>query len=125
MIGATLSGVTFISVPGEVVVNWHYLQMMMGSWLCLHYVLPPPLYYKMGLRVSTLIWIRDMDLSIKLELFFLERTIGAVQAFPSCVGCRDGFLGANVWRLSSDCAADCCLGTSDYLFLHKKEEWLL
>ena len=30
MIGATLSGVTFISVPGEVVnKNWYYLQMMM------------------------------------------------------------------------------------------------
>ena len=127
MIGATLSGVTFISVPGEVVIKLALSTNDDG--LCTGYVFI--MYFlllfiiKMGLTVSTLIWIRDMDLRlIKLELLssFEQNYRSFIQAFPSCVGCRDGFLGANVWRRSSQLGLcrNCCLGTSDYLFLHKK-----
>src|SRR5574344_3035453 len=52
MIGASLSGVTFVSVPGMVGVNqFAYLQMVMGfivGQLIIAYVLTP-LYYRMNL----------------------------------------------------------------------------
>ena len=83
MIGATLSGVTFISVPGEVVSkNWHYLQMMMG--FCTGYVFIMyfllPLYYKMGLTsIYTYLDKRYGSKAYKTgaSFFLLSRTIGA------------------------------------------------
>lgn len=34
MVGTSLSGVTFISVPGAVgATSWHYLQIVIGQWL--------------------------------------------------------------------------------------------
>ncbi len=51
-IGATVSGVTFVSVPGEVATNnWHYLQFVAGNFLgywVIAFVLLP-LYYKLKL----------------------------------------------------------------------------
>ena len=52
MIGTSLSGVTFISVPGAVgTTSWHYLQLVLGQWLgyfIVAFVLLP-LYYRLGL----------------------------------------------------------------------------
>ncbi|MEX2514173.1 MAG: sodium:solute symporter [Cyclobacteriaceae bacterium] len=52
MVGASLSGVTFISVPGEVgTTNWAYLQFVMGNmvgYLVIALVLIP-LFYKLNL----------------------------------------------------------------------------
>ncbi len=83
MIGATLSGVTFISVPGEVVdKNWHYLQMMMG--FCTGYIFIMifllPLYYRMGLTsIYTYLDKRFGNNAYKTgaSFFLLSRTIGA------------------------------------------------
>ncbi|MAO46427.1 MAG: sodium:solute symporter [Crocinitomicaceae bacterium] len=83
MIGATLSGVTFISVPGEVVEkNWHYLQMMMG--FCTGYIFIMlfllPLYYKLGLTsIYTYLEKRFGNNAYKTgaSFFLLSRTIGA------------------------------------------------
>ncbi len=83
MIGATLSGVTFISVPGEVVdKNWHYLQMMMG--FCTGYlfimIFLLPLYYRMGLTsIYTYLDKRFGNNAYKTgaSFFLLSRTIGA------------------------------------------------
>ena len=55
MIGASLSGVTFISVPGAVEVKqFGYFQVVLGyffGYLIIAYVLLP-LYYKMNLTLS-------------------------------------------------------------------------
>ena len=52
MVGTSLSGVTFISVPGAVgSSSWHYLQLVLGQWLgyfIVAFVLLP-LYYRLGL----------------------------------------------------------------------------
>jgi Na+/proline symporter len=52
MIGTSLSGVTFISVPGAVgSTSWHYLQIVLGQWLgyfVVAFVLLP-LYYRLQL----------------------------------------------------------------------------
>lgn len=52
MIGASISGVTFVSVPGEVSTNsWHYLQFILGNlvgYQIIAFVLIP-LYYKQKL----------------------------------------------------------------------------
>ena len=53
MVGASLSGVTFISVPGWVgATQFTYLQVVLGyffGYLVIAYILLP-LYYRMGLR---------------------------------------------------------------------------
>lgn len=51
-IGASISGVTFVSVPGEVGINgWHYLQFVAGNfvgyWIIAYGLIP--LYYKLKL----------------------------------------------------------------------------
>ncbi len=51
-IGATVSGVTFVSVPGEVGTGqWHYLQFVLGNFLgyWLIALVLIPLYYRLGL----------------------------------------------------------------------------
>lgn len=52
MVGTSLSGVTFISVPGAVgATSWHYLQLVLGQWLgyfIVAFVLLP-LYYRLSL----------------------------------------------------------------------------
>ncbi|MEN9700042.1 MAG: hypothetical protein RLZZ301_1240 [Bacteroidota bacterium] len=83
MIGTSLSGVTFVSVPGTVSANaWHYYQLVLGFFLgyfVVAYVLLP-LYYKHNL---TSIY-RYLELRLGLTsykwgaaYFILSRTLGA------------------------------------------------
>ncbi len=83
MIGATLSGVTFISIPGEVThSNFYYFQVVMG-YLLGYFVIAKvllPLYYKLNL-VSIYTYLEDRFgfWSYKSGAFFflLSRVIGA------------------------------------------------
>lgn len=83
MIGATISGVTFISVPGEVGnTNWYYLQFLLGNFLgywIIAFVLIP-LYYKLNLvSIYTYLNHRFGLASYCTGSFFfiLSQTIGA------------------------------------------------
>ena len=83
MVGTSLSGVTFISVPGEVgTTGWNYLTLVMGN--CIGYVLIAwvllPLFYKMNL-VSIYAWLGNR-FGEKARLsgsffFILSQLIGA------------------------------------------------
>ncbi len=83
MIGASLSGVTFISVPGEVGnSNWYYFQMVIG-YLLGYFVIATvlmPIYYRLQL-VSIYSYLEDRFgfWSYKSGAFFflLSRVIGA------------------------------------------------
>ena len=83
MIGSTISGVTFISVPGEVGNSaWTYLQFLMGNffgyWLIALVLIP--LYYKLNLvSIYTYLDQRFGVRSYKTGAFFflLSQTIGA------------------------------------------------
>lgn len=83
MIGASLSGVTFISVPGEVGASfWYYFQMVLGylvGYLVIGTILLP-LYYKMKLvSIYTYLESRFGFHSYKTGAFFflLSRVVGA------------------------------------------------
>jgi Na+/proline symporter len=83
MIGASLSGVTFISVPGVVgVAQFSYLQVVLGyliGYLIIAYILLP-LYYRLHLTsIYSYLQQRFGNFSYKTgALFFiLSRTIGA------------------------------------------------
>jgi len=83
MIGATLSGVTFISVPGEVGnTAFSYFQVVIG-YLLGYYVIATvlmPLYYRLNLiSIYTFLKTRFGDKSYKTGSFFflLSQTIGA------------------------------------------------
>ncbi len=83
MIGASLSGVTFISVPGEVVnSNFHYFQVVLGymvGYLVIGAVLLP-LYYRLNLvSIYSYLDQRFGFWSYKTGAFFflLSRVIGA------------------------------------------------
>jgi solute:Na+ symporter, SSS family len=83
MIGTTISGVTFISVPGEVGHSgWTYLQFLMGNFLG-YWVIALvliPLYYKLNLvSIYTYLDQRFGVRSYKTGSFFflVSRTIGA------------------------------------------------
>ena len=83
MVGASLSGVTFISVPGWVgATQFTYLQVVLGyffGYLIIAYVLLP-LYYKMGLRsIYEYLGERFGSNSQKIGafFFFLSRVLGA------------------------------------------------
>ncbi len=83
MIGTSLSGVTFISVPGEVgSSNFSYFQVVLG-YLVGYYVIAKvllPLYYKHNLiSIYTYLEVRFGFYSYKAGAFFflLSRTIGA------------------------------------------------
>jgi SSS family transporter len=83
MIGTSLSGVTFISVPGEVGnTNFSYFQVVLG-YLLGYYVIAKvllPLYYKLNLvSIYTYLDKRFGYYSYKSGAFFflLSRTIGA------------------------------------------------
>lgn len=83
MIGSSISGVTFISVPGSVgVTNFTYLQMVMGfvtGYVVIAKVLLP-LYYKLNLTsIYTYLEQRFGYWSYKsgATLFLVSRTIGA------------------------------------------------
>ncbi len=83
MIGASLSGVTFISVPGEVGnSNFYYFQMVLGylpGYLVIATVLMP-LYYRLNL-VSIYTYLEDrfgfMTYKSGAAFFILSRIIGA------------------------------------------------
>ncbi len=83
MIGASLSGVTFISVPGEVGnSNWYYFQIVLG-YLLGYFVIAVvllPLYYKLNL-ISIYSYLEDRFgfWAYKTGAFFflLSRIIGA------------------------------------------------
>ena len=83
MIGASLSGVTFISVPGEVAnSNFHYFQVVLGYlvgyWVIAKVLLP--LYYKLNLvSIYTYLDQRFGFWSYKSGAFFflISRIIGA------------------------------------------------
>jgi len=83
MIGTTISGVTFISVPGEVGNSgWTYLQFLLGNFVGYWAValVLIPLYYKLQLvSIYTYLNQRFGNSSYKTGSFFflLSRTIGA------------------------------------------------
>ena len=96
MIGASLSGVTFISVPGAVEAKqWGYLQVVLGylvGYLIIAYVLLP-LYYRLNLTsIYEYLQQRFGKISYKTGAiaFLISRTVGA--AFRL-------FLVANVLQL--------------------------
>ncbi|MEN8123720.1 MAG: sodium:solute symporter [Bacteroidota bacterium] len=83
MIGASLSGITFISVPGEVGnSNFYYFQLVLG-YLIGYFIIANillPLYYKLGLiSIYTYLETRFGEFSHKTgSLFFLiSQSIGA------------------------------------------------
>lgn len=83
MIGASLSGVTFISVPGEVGNSyWYYFQMVLG-YLLGYFVIGTvllPLYYRLQLvSIYTYLEQRFGVFSYKTGAFFflISRVIGA------------------------------------------------
>lgn len=83
MIGASLSGVTFLSVPGAVGGGqWAYLQIVMGNvlgYVAVAYILMP-LYYRLNLTsIYGYLGQRYGELSYKTGsiLFLVSRVIGA------------------------------------------------
>ena len=83
MIGATISGVTFISVPGEVgSSNWVYLQFLLGNfvgyWIIAFVLIP--LYYR--LRLISIYTYLDQRFGLRsyktgASFFIISQTIGA------------------------------------------------
>ena len=83
MIGASLSGVTFISVPGEVGnSNWSYFQIVLG-YMVGYFIIATvllPLYYKLNLvSIYQYLQTRFGEKSYKTGAFFflVSRVIGA------------------------------------------------
>ncbi|MBA3705854.1 MAG: sodium:solute symporter [Bacteroidetes bacterium] len=83
MIGASLSGVTFISVPGAVgIAQFGYLQVVLGyllGYMVIAYILLP-MYYRLNLTsIYSYLLQRFGNYSYKTGSFFfiLSRTIGA------------------------------------------------
>ncbi len=83
MVGTSLSGVTFVSVPGAVgLTSWHYLQIVLGQWLgyfIVAFVLLP-LYYRHGL--TSIYGYLDQRLGptayrTGASIFLISRTLGA------------------------------------------------
>lgn len=84
MVGASISGVTFISVPGNVLAqNFYYFPMVLG--FCIGYILVAhillPIYYKMNLTsIYSYLGERFGDVSHRTGsvVFMLSRLLGAV-----------------------------------------------
>ena len=83
MIGTSLSGVTFVSVPGAVSTSaWHYYQLVLGffaGYFVVAYVLLP-LYYKH--QLSSIYRYLELRLGLRAYqwgagYFILSRTLGA------------------------------------------------
>ena len=83
MIGTSLSGVTFVSVPGSVSLGaWHYYQLVLGffaGYFVVAYVLLP-LYYKY--QLNSIYRYLELRLGLKAYIwgagyFILSRTLGA------------------------------------------------
>ena len=101
MIGASLSGVTFISVPGEVATkNWTYLQFVMGNMVgyALIATILIPLFYKMQL-ISIYEYLRNR-FGIRAYksgsvFFIISQTIGAsFRLFLAATVLQIGFFNA-------------------------------
>ncbi len=83
MVGTSLSGVTFISVPGTVGPNgWGYLQVVIGNWIgfMLIALILLPLYYR--LRLTSIYDYLDQRFGVTAHktgasFFILSRTLGA------------------------------------------------
>ncbi|ADY28582.1 Na+/solute symporter [Cellulophaga lytica DSM 7489] len=83
MVGASLSGVTFISVPGEVAnTGWTYLQFVLGNivgYVIIAFVLIP-LFYKLNL-ISIYEYLKDRfglkSYRTGASFFLISQTIGA------------------------------------------------
>ena len=83
MIGTSLSGVTFISIPGEVGnSNWTYLPVVMGN--CIGYVVIAlvllPLFYKLNLVYNFVGYIFSFGIS-SLIIFLFFRQIFHLKIF--------------------------------------------
>ena len=83
MVGATLSGVTFISVPGEVGnSNWTYLQFVMGNMVgyAVIALVLIPLFYKLKL-ISIYEYLKDRfgqnSYYTGASFFLISQTVGA------------------------------------------------
>lgn len=83
MIGTSLSGVTFMSVPGKVITNsFYYMQIVIGyliGYIVIAYVLLP-LYYKLQLTsIYTFLEKRFGIITYKTgaSFFIISRTLGA------------------------------------------------
>src|SRR5690554_1191786 len=83
MVGASLSGVTFISVPGEVGnSNWSYLQFVMGNLVgyAVIALILIPLFYRMNL-ISIYEYLKDRfgqhSYLSGATIFLVSQTIGA------------------------------------------------
>lgn len=83
MVGTSLSGVTFVSVPGAVgATSWHYLQIVIGQWLgyfVVAFVLLP-LYYRFSLTsIYSYLAQRLGPQSCRTgaAIFIVSRTLGA------------------------------------------------
>lgn len=83
MIGTSLSGVTFVSVPGDVSTGaWHYYQLVLGffaGYFVVAFVLLP-LYYKY--QLSSIYRYLELRLGLRAyqwgaAYFILSRTLGA------------------------------------------------
>ncbi len=101
MVGASLSGVTFISVPGEVGnSNWTYLQFVMGNmvgYAVIAFILIP-LFYKLRL-VSIYEYLKDRfglrSYYTGSVFFLISQTIGAsFRLFLAAVGLQIAFFDA-------------------------------
>jgi Na+/proline symporter len=83
MVGTSLSGVTFISVPGTVGTNgWSYLQVVIGNWIGFMVIAGVllPLYYR--LRLTSIYDYLDQRFGVTAHksgalFFILSRTLGA------------------------------------------------
>ncbi len=95
LIGDSLSGVTYLSVPGQVgTANWSYLQVVLGyvlGYVIIAQVLLP-LYYRLNLTSIYSYLGKRLDRSAELTgagFFLLSRTLGAAARL---------YLAANVFQ---------------------------
>ncbi|MDO4462164.1 MAG: sodium:solute symporter [Bacteroidia bacterium] len=83
MIGASISGVTFVSVPGEVATNgWHYLQFVLGNlvgYQIIAFILIPLYYRRQFISIYSYLGERFGDISHKTgAIFFIcSQLLGA------------------------------------------------
>jgi Na+/proline symporter len=108
MIGTSLSGVTFVSVPGSVSLGgWHYYQLVLGfftGYFVVAYVLLP-LYYKY--QLNSIYRYLELRLGLKAYIwgaayFILSRTLGATVRLYLVINVLQLFvfepLGVEFWQ---------------------------
>lgn len=100
MVGTSLSGVTFISVPGTVAGNgWGYLQVVIGNWIGFTVValVLLPLYYR--LQLTSIYDYLDRRFGVAAHktgasFFILSRTLGATARLYLVVNVLHALVGA-------------------------------